>query len=381
MTDSANRALLPQGLRDVLPPDAAFEASVAERLLATFASFGYERVKPPLVEFEESLLSGAGAAMAAFRLMDPASQRMLGVRADITPQVARIATTRLKAAPRPLRLSYGGAVLCVAATQLRPEREFVQVGAELIGADTTSADAEVIVLAAEALGAAGVDRLSIDLTLPTLAPAVCDGLGLDADARSRARAALDRKDAAAVADIGGEAAVVLGAMLRAAGPHVGAREALADLDLPRGAAALRERLSEVAGLVADAAPRIGLTIDPVEHRGFEYQTGVSFTIFGLGVRGELGRGGRYRAGDGESEPATGVTLFMDTVLRGLPDPAPPDRLYLPAGAGRGEGARLRAEGWIVVAGLDTHADAAAEARRLGCTHLWLGGEAVAVAES
>ena len=111
----AKRALLPAGLRDVLPPDAGFEAGVVEHLLGSLAGHGYERVKPPLVEFEESLLAGAGAAMAGatFRLMDPASQRMMGVRADITPQIARIAATRLAGAPRPLRLSYAGEVLCL----------------------------------------------------------------------------------------------------------------------------------------------------------------------------------------------------------------------------------------------------------------------------
>ncbi len=131
MTKNPNRALLPPGLGDALPPDAEFEAGVVARLLESFASHGYERVKPPLVEFEESLFAGAGAAMAGatFRLMDPVSQRMMGVRADITPQIARIAATRLAAAPRPLRLSYAGEVLCVAAGQLRVEREFVQVGA------------------------------------------------------------------------------------------------------------------------------------------------------------------------------------------------------------------------------------------------------------
>ena len=382
MTDLANRALLPAGLRDVLPPDAEFEAGTAERLLATFASFGYERVKPPLVEFEDGLLAGPGAAMAAatFRLMDPASQRMMGVRADITPQIARIATTRLGAAPRPLRLSYGGDVLCVTGSQLRPERQFVQVGAELIGAPATSGDAEVIALAAEALAAVGINRLSIDLALPTLVPAVCEGLGLDAETAAEARAALDRKDAAAVAAVGGAGAGVLGAMLRAAGPHARGLEVLARLDLAPRAAAQRDRLSEVAGLVADAAPGVGLTIDPVEHRGFEYQTGVSFTLFGLGVRGELGRGGRYHAGDGEGEPATGFTLYMDTVLRALPEPARARRVFLPSGVGRDEAARLRGEGWVAVAALDAAADAAAEARRLGCSHIFVGGEIVRATE-
>ena len=88
MNEIGKRALLPTGLRDLLPPDAAFEASVAERLLASFAAQGYERVKPPLVEFEEGLLNGAGAGLAeqTFRLMDPASHRMMAVRSDLTPQ-------------------------------------------------------------------------------------------------------------------------------------------------------------------------------------------------------------------------------------------------------------------------------------------------------
>ena len=384
MTEPANRALLPLGLRDVLPPDAEFEAGVAEGLLATFASFGYERVKPPLVEFDDSLLAGAGAATAdaTFRLMDPASRRMMGVRADITPQIARIATTRLKAAPRPLRLAYGGEVLRVAGSQLRPERQFVQVGAELIGAPSGRGDAEVITLAVEALAAAGVSAMSVDLTLPTLVPAVCRGL--DAEATARLREALDGKDAAAVAAAGGPAAELLGAMLRAAGPYAKALEALSALDLPDEAAALRDRLGEVAGLVADASPGLALTIDPVEHRGFEYQTGVSFTLFGLGVRGELGRGGRYHVGgDGEAsgdddggEPATGFTLYMDTVLRALPPPERGRSLFLPADAGDGEAARLRAEGWRVVAGLEAAVDAADEARRLGCSHVLEGGKIV-----
>src|SRR3954465_9244344 len=112
MTDDLppNSALLPAGLRDLLPPDAETEASAVEALMTVFAAHGYQRVKPPLLEFEDSLLAGSAAALAdqTFRIMDPDSQRMMGLRADTTPQVARIATTRLGAAPRPLRLSYAG---------------------------------------------------------------------------------------------------------------------------------------------------------------------------------------------------------------------------------------------------------------------------------
>ena len=95
-------ALLPAGLRDLLPPDALTEASAVERLMAIFASHGFARVKPPMMEFEENLLSGAGAAIAdqSFRLMDPDSHRMMALRADMTPQIARIAATRLAEIPR-----------------------------------------------------------------------------------------------------------------------------------------------------------------------------------------------------------------------------------------------------------------------------------------
>ena len=105
MTEFGDQALLPAGFQDVLPPQAAQEAAAIERLIACFAGHGYERVKPPLLEFEETILAGAGAAVAqqTFRLMDPVSQRMMGLRADMTPQVARIAATRLGQTPRPRR--------------------------------------------------------------------------------------------------------------------------------------------------------------------------------------------------------------------------------------------------------------------------------------
>src|SRR3954471_8105387 len=110
MTDDLppNPALRPAGLRGLLPPDAETEAAAVEALMTVFAAHGYQRVKPPLLEFEDSLLAKSGAAVAdqTFRIMDPDSQRMMGLRADTTPQVARIATTRLGTAPRPPRLSY-----------------------------------------------------------------------------------------------------------------------------------------------------------------------------------------------------------------------------------------------------------------------------------
>ena len=380
MSYSSDKALLPAGMCDVLPPDAAFEAETTERLMAFFGSRGYQRVKPPIIEFEESLLADNGAAMASqsFRLMDPVSQRMMAIRPDMTLQVARIATTRLATAPRPLRLSYAGQVLRVKGSQLRPERQFGQVGAELIGPSTQAADAEVIIMAAGALSSLGVPGLSVDLCLPTLVPAVIDGHDLDGEDEERLRTALDRKDAAFVASLAGrlgeESAEILSALLAAAGPAGRTLEALDALDLKGRAAAERDVLSGVVEGVLTGAGDLKLTVDPVENRGFEYHTGVTFTFFARGVRGELGRGGRYLAGDRADEQATGFTLFMDSVHRALPAPAVTRRVYLPVGTGQDLEVELHEAGWITIAGLEESADPKAEAMRLECTHVLAGGE-------
>src|SRR5205807_9128302 len=210
MNDAPHPALLPGGLYDLLPPEAEIEAAVTARLMGVLGAYGYERVKPPLVEFEETLLSEAGAAMASdtFRMMDPISHRMIGVRADMTPQVARIAATRLLHKPRPLRLSYAGQVLRIKGSQMRPERQIGQAGAELIGASGPAADVEVIAVAGEALTALGVPHLSVDLTLPTLVPAIAEVYGITGERAAGLRAALDRKDMAAVASLAGAAGAV-----------------------------------------------------------------------------------------------------------------------------------------------------------------------------
>ncbi len=377
MNEESSKALLPDGLRDGLPPDAGHETAVYTRLLDVFQSHGYERVEPPLVEFEDTLLDGAGKALSlsTFRLMDPVTQRMMGVRADMTPQVARIATTRLRKVARPLRLCYGGSVLRVRGDQLQPERGFRQAGVELIGATEGTADAEVILLAHEALEAAGAENLSVDITLPTLVPALFDMCGVDGATQLRLRSALDRKDAAGVASVGGDIAARLGTLLGAAGPADAARKALAGMDLDAAADADRSRLDQVCEILAIEAPELRVTVDPAENRGFEYHTGLSFTFFARGVRGELGRGGRYRAGF-VKEPATGFSLLLHNLLRAVPPPASPRRILVPAGTGRRETTALRAQDWITVAALSGTGDLAAEARRLGCGHyLSKGGPA------
>ncbi|WP_431282221.1 ATP phosphoribosyltransferase regulatory subunit [Humitalea sp. 24SJ18S-53] len=362
--DTPSRALLPAGLGDMLPPDAAREAALVEAMLDVFTAHGYERVKPPLLEFEDSLLAGSGAAVAeqTFRLMDPVSQRMMGLRADTTPQVARIAATRLARVARPLRLSYAGQVLRVRGTALVPERQLPQAGIEIIGASSAAADAEVALLGVAALAAVGVTDVALDVLMPTMTPTLLAEAGVPEPLRGRLARALDRKDAAAVTALSAEAgppADGLPALLAAAGPADGALAALAAAALPPAARAIADNAAEVIAAIRARAPNLRITLDPVEFRGFTYHTGVAFTLYGPGRTGEMARGGRYLSGD---EPATGLTLYPDAVLSAAPVPDEAPRLFLALGQ---DGTPFRAQGFVTVAALSTTDDP----RRLRCTHI------------
>ena len=355
-------ALLPAGLRDVLPPEAAFEAAVETRLLALFAHNGYERVEPPLVEFEESFLAGEGAAIArdTFRVMDPISQAMMVVRSDITLQVARIARTRLAAVARPLRLAYAGQVLRVTGGQLRSERQVAQAGIELLGSASVAADAEVARLAFEALETLGLGPVTLDLNAPGLVRHLM--AEVPAEGVAGLRDALDRKDMAAADAIAGP---TFAALIAAAGEAGRILPSLSALDLPPEAAGVRDHLIEVADAIARAAPGLRVTVDPVEHRGFEYYSGAAFSLFVRGGRGEVGRGGRYMT-DGET--GAGATLYLDAVHRLLNPPEPRARLFLPFGTAPAVRRRWQSDGWIAVAALEP-GDAVSEARRLACGYV------------
>jgi ATP phosphoribosyltransferase regulatory subunit len=368
---AAHPALLPAGLRDVLPPEAELEAKSVETIMDCFAAHGYQRVAPPLLEFEDSLFAGSGAATAeqTFRLMDPASQHMMGLRADTTPQIARLATTRLGAAPRPLRLAYAGQCLLVRGSQLRPERQISQAGIELIGHDTAAADAEILLTAAAALEAVGLTDISFDLTVPRLVPDLLEPLSHSAQA-ALARA-LDRKDAAEIAQHGGALAETLLALLAASGPVERAIPALLAISLPPAARAQIIRLAETVAAVQALQPGLALTADGVEFRGYRYHTGICITVFAPGRQAELGRGGRYLCGD--VEPATGITLYPDTIVQAAPAAALRPRVYLPFGTAAANAAAARAQNFATIAGLAPETDPAAEAARLACSHVLLNG--------
>ena len=185
-----------------------------------------------------------------------------------------------------------------------------------------------------------------------------------------ARQALDARDGAAIDTLPDDVRGLLAELLGAAGAAGDALQTLANLDLPAKARELYDHLAALVTFLDGHNGGLNLTIDPGESRGFEYQTGVSFSLFADGVRGELGRGGRYSLEGGES--ATGFTIYLDSLMRAVPEASLPRRLYLPFGTPPDQARKFRVDGWITIQGLDQAVEPEAEARTLACEHILRG---------
>ena len=354
--------LLPVGLEDALPRRAAQITRAMRDILDTMDAHGYDRVRPPLIEFERSLagrMEGV-ATRRMIRFTDPESLRTLALRGDLTVQVGRIAATGMRVAPRPLRLCYAGDVALLKADQLDPARQRLQLGAELIGSDSVRAASEAVNLAVAALEAAGVSDISIDFTLPDLVDTLAENaLPLPPEQRDAVRRELDTKDAAGLVAAGGEAYLPL---LYATGPFDDAARKLTEIDAGGALATRLEGLRQIASAVPDD---VRLTLDPTERHGFEYQSWFGFTLHANGARNALGRGGTY-AIKGSDEPATGFSLYIEPILDALGELSESTRetVFLPLGHDREVASNLRRDGWRTIAAISDCDTAAA----LGCTH-------------
>ena len=366
----ASEGLLPSGLTDLLAPQAEQDAKAVEAVLSSFAAFGYQRIKPPLVEFEQTLLAeGPGAALAeqTFRLLDPISRRMMALRSDMTAQIARIAGTRLARYPRPLRLAYGGEVMRVVPDVLNPERQLMQAGAEIIGRDDKQAAAEIILLGVRALNQAGILDVTIDLGLPCLAEAVLgDELtAMDAAVKDEMFSAISDRDITRLTKLPLKAAPHLAEIIDESGA-VADRLAEVTKILPDVAAEQLSGLIDIATSLNELLPDIAITLDPLDMQGYGYHTSVSFSVFGAGLKGAIARGGAYVTG--YDEKAMGLSVFMERVLRSLPTPQQTPVIYIPATVGLAAALQLVERGRYVLYGTKD-ANVEAEAKALNCAYI------------
>lgn len=365
--------LLPEYVEDILPHYARAAERLRRRLLDLFDAHGYDLVSPPLVEYLESLLTGAARDLdlKTFKVVDGLSGRMLGVRADMTPQAARV-DAHLINHQGPTRLCYAGPVLRTRPSGMRGSREPFQIGAELFGHAGIEADLEIQALLLAALQAAGVPESRLSLGHAGLFRALADGAGLSIDQSAAIFSALRDKDVPEVDGITDGLAAPWRDAFRALPNLYGGQEALAAAraalpDLP----AVRRALDDLERLLA-AGRGADLAVDLADLRGDGYHNGVMFAAYAGGQSRAVALGGRYDGAGavfGRSRAATGFSLDLRQILDCLPDPEPRPGILAPRSedeALAAEVSALRLAGERVVMELPGHEGQRAE---LGCDRI------------
>ena len=320
---TVDRWLLPDGIEEVLPPEAARIETARRRVLDLFQRWGYELVITPHVEFLESLLTGSGQDLdlRTFKVTDPLSGRQMGLRADITPQVARVDAHTLRR-EGPSRLCYAGSVLHAKPQALATSRSPIQLGAELYGDGSASSDIEVISLMLEMLELADVPDVHMDLGHVGIYRGLARAAGLMGETEQRLFDALQRKAMDEIECLTAALEPTLAGMLRALARLCGGREALdeAQAALAEAPAEVRQALQtliRIADQLAARYPKMPLYFDLGELRGYHYHTGVVFAVFVPGVGQSIAQGGRYDdigADFGRSRPATGFSTDLKTLV-------------------------------------------------------------------
>lgn len=353
------RWLLPESIEDILPEEARQTEVLRRRLLDLFAVHGYEFIMPPLLEYVESLLTGSGRDLdlRTFKLVDQLSGRTMGIRADITPQVARI-DAHLLNRQGVARLSYCGSVLHTLPAGFQATREPVQLGAELYGHAGLEADIEIVRLLAESLSQAGLKALRIDIGHVCLFRALAAGAGFGAEMEDSLLAVMLSKDQPALRELVRGVAEPWRSALLALPQLYGGPEALqrAAAVLPP---ALKPQLDQLSAF-AQALDGLPVSFDLADLRGYHYHNGIVFAAYCDGNPSAIALGGRYDkvgAAYGRARPATGFSIDLRAVVRlsaGMPRKGAILAPWGDAAVLHDEIARLRGVGETVVAALPGH---------------------------
>jgi len=353
--------VLPDHIADVLPSEARHIEELRRLYLDTARGYGYELVMPPLLEYLESLLSGTGRALdlQTFKLVDQLSGRTLGLRADTTPQVARIDAHLLNRAGV-TRLCYCGPVLHTRPDRPFATREPLQFGAEIYGHAGIEADLEVFHLALDSLKAVAIHQFTVDLSDARIVPALLAGVSLTTQEHDALHSALAAKDTLGVQTLTkGLPATVQDALVALVGMY-GDVSVLAQAEKTfAGWPVVMRALAEMRQIAANLSD-VALSFDLADLRGYAYYSGVRFAIYVQGASDALVRGGRYDevgAVFGRKRPAVGFSLDLKELVSVVPERPLKAAIRAPWGTALGLReaiATLRAQGEIVVCVLPGH---------------------------
>ncbi|MBC7684716.1 MAG: ATP phosphoribosyltransferase regulatory subunit [Bdellovibrionales bacterium] len=354
--------LLPEHIADVLPSEARKIEELRRLMLDNFRLYGYELVMPPLLEYVDSLLTGAGkdTDLRTFKLVDQLSGRMLGLRADMTTQVARI-DAHLLNRDSVTRLCYAGSVLHTRPSGLHATREPLQIGAEIYGHAGLEADAEIQELALASLALCGFPEVRLDLSHVGVLRAI-----LEHDDAARADEAalyalLRAKDTPGLDAISGGYAPATRAALLALPNLYGDIDVLARArEVLPASPGIAKALAELAALAGAALGRAHIAVDLADLRGYAYESGAMFALYVPGLPNAVARGGRYdHVGEafGRARPATGFSLDLRELARLLPTAERKHSIRAPWGNApelREKIAELRKAGEVVIQSMPGH---------------------------
>jgi ATP phosphoribosyltransferase regulatory subunit len=357
--------LLPENIADVLPSEARKIEELRRLMLDTFRTYGYEMVMPPMLEYVESLLAGAGqdTDSKTFKLVDAMSGRLLGLRADMTTQVARI-DAHLLNRDTVTRLCYVGSVVHTRPSGLHATREPLQIGAEIYGHAGLEADAEIQELALASLALAGFTQPRLDLSHAGVLRALLAADPLAKRDEQQLYGLLRSKDQPGLDDISVDYQSSTRAALLAL-PHlygdvdILARARAVLPALPGITRALAE-LASLAELAGSAIGRAQVAIDLADLRGYQYESGAMFALYVQGLPNAVARGGRYdHVGEafGRARPATGFSLDLRELARLLPTASRKHSIRAPWGNApelRAKIAELRNSGEVVIQSMPGH---------------------------
>ena len=316
-----DRWLLPEGIEEVLPDDAQWLESLRRKVLDLFATWGYEFVMPPMIEYLDALLTGAGKELdlQTFKITDQLTGRLMGVRPDMTPQAARIDAHYLKRTV-PVRLCYVGSVLHTRPDDLASSREPLQLGAELFGHAGPESEAEILCLMVTTLRLAGIERLHIDLGHSGVFRGLVAGAGLTEDQEEQLFDALQCKAQPAMTAlledfaVDGKSKQMLMRLVELNGGSEALSEARRDLEAaPQSVQQALDNLESVVAAVQPRMPELTLHFDLAELAGYSYYTGVVFSAFVPAYGRAVARGGRYDGigkAFGRARPATGFSTDL-----------------------------------------------------------------------
>jgi len=316
---------IPKGVTDYLPEQAERIGFIEGKISRTFELWGFRKIIPPMLEFEELLAVGMDESLRekSFRFEDRQSHRLLAIPPDITPQIARIESMRMKGYPLPHRIYYNGRVLRHVESQSGRSREIYQTGVELIGLDSPEADAEMIAMSVEVMRAIGFDRFKIDLGQVDFYRGIMDAAGLDAGPAAEIRGAIARKDISSVQstleglNIPDDLKRQIVALSRLFGGKEVLEKAALIVKNDRSKRAL-ENLATVIDILSMHGIKDELTIDLGEIRGLAYHTGLTFEGFVPGLGEPVCGGGRYDSlmgKYGDPRPATGFAFNVLNLLQ------------------------------------------------------------------